>query len=98
VAQAFSTRVAGLKRSAGSACSTSEAVKVLRREAGIEMAEHDLIDLVGGDAGIDQRVGRDRDDQALDGLGILLAERRMRPANDLLSDVHIHTSFACCAA
>ena len=56
--------------------------KILRREAGIEMPEHDLIDVAGGDAGISQRLVGDLDDEALDGLGIELSERRVRPSND----------------
>ena len=48
--------------------------EVLRREAGVEMAEHDLVDVAGGDAGVRQRRGRDPHDQALDGLAFEPAE------------------------
>ena len=40
--------------------------EILRREAGVEMAEHDLVHVGGRDAGVGQRVGRDPHDQALD--------------------------------
>ena len=56
--------------------------KILRREAGVEMAEHDLVDVGGRDAGIGQRLVGDPDDEAFDGLGVELAERRMRPSDD----------------
>ena len=56
--------------------------KVLRREAGVEMPEHDLVDIGGRNAGIGKRLVRDLDHEAFDGLGIELAERRMRPSDD----------------
>ena len=56
--------------------------KILRREAGVEMPEHDLVDIGGGNAGVRQRFVGDADHEALDGLGIELAERRMRPSDD----------------
>src|SRR5712691_6926560 len=56
--------------------------EILRREAGVEMPEHDFIDVSSGDAGVRQRVGGNPDHQALDGLGIELAEWRMRPSDD----------------
>ena len=56
--------------------------KILRREAGIEMAEHDLVDVCGGNAGIGQRIGRNLDHEALDGFGVELAEWRVRPSDD----------------
>ena len=82
MAQAFSTRVAGLKRSRSSACSTSEAVKSCAREAGVEMPEDDLVDLLGADARMVERLAADLDDEALERLAVELAEGRMRPADD----------------
>src|SRR3979411_2428155 len=46
------------------------------------MSEHDLIEIAGRDASIGQRIGRDLDHKALDGLGVELAEWRMRPSHD----------------
>src|SRR6266571_8352241 len=46
------------------------------------MSEHDFIDIGSGNAGIGECVGSDPDHQALDGLGIELAERRVRPSDD----------------
>jgi hypothetical protein len=49
--------------------------EILRREAGVEMAEHDLVDIGGGDAGIGQRLVGDAHDQALDAVSVMsLAE------------------------
>ena len=59
--------------------------EVLRREAGVEMTEHDLVDVAGGDAGIGQRLLRDPHDQALDRLAFEAAERGMGPAHDASS-------------
>ena len=56
--------------------------EILRREAGIEMAEHDLVDLVRPDAGMVERLVRDLDDQRFQRLAFELAEARMRPADD----------------
>ena len=56
--------------------------KILRREAGVEMAEHDLVDVCGGNAGIGQRIGRNLDHEALDGFRVELAEWRVRPSDD----------------
>ena len=56
--------------------------EILRREAGVEVAEQDLVDVAGRDAGIGERFGRHLDDQAFDGFAVKLAERRMRPADD----------------
>ena len=41
--------------------------EILGREAGIEVAEHDLVDVACGNAGIGERVGGHAHDQALDG-------------------------------
>jgi hypothetical protein len=46
------------------------------------MPEHDLVDVAGGNAGIGQRIDGDLHHEALDGLGIELAERRVRPSDD----------------
>ena len=56
--------------------------KILRREAGVEMPEHDLVDVGGRDAGIGQRFVRHPDHEALDRLGVEFPERRMRPSDD----------------
>ncbi len=56
--------------------------KILRREAGVEMPEHDFIDVAGGNAGIGQRLGRDLHHEALDGFGVEFSERRVRPSDD----------------
>src|SRR6185437_7901730 len=56
--------------------------KVLRRETGVEMAEHDLVDIAGGNAGIRQRLVGDLDHEAFHGLGVEFSEGRMRPSND----------------
>src|SRR5690606_20226936 len=66
--------VVGLQHEAGG--------EILRREAGVEMPEHDLVHVIRADAGMVQRLRRDLDDQALDGLVLQLAETRMRPADD----------------
>src|ERR1700682_4684954 len=46
------------------------------------MPEHDLVDIAGGNTGVRQRFVGDADDEALDRLGIELAERRVRPSDD----------------
>src|SRR5713101_3739972 len=46
------------------------------------MPEHDFIDVRGRDTGISERVDGDADHKTLDGLGIELAERRVRPSDD----------------
>src|SRR5205085_2692756 len=56
--------------------------KILGREAGVEMAEHDLVDLLGLDPGVGERTLSDAHDQALDGFTFELAERRVGPSND----------------
>jgi hypothetical protein len=56
--------------------------EILRGEAGIEMAEHDLIDVAGRHAGIAERLGRNAHYQALDRLPLEPAERSVRPSND----------------
>ena len=56
--------------------------EILRREAGIEMAEHDLVDVLGCNAGVGERLARHPHDQALDRFTGELAEWRMRPSYD----------------
>ena len=56
--------------------------KILRREAGIEVAEHDFVDVARRNAGVGQRVGGHAHDQALDGLAGKLAEGGVGPADD----------------
>jgi hypothetical protein len=56
--------------------------EVLRAEAGVEMAEQDLVDVLGRDPGVGQRLIGDPDDKALHGLCIELAERRVGPTDD----------------
>src|SRR5690242_19485615 len=46
------------------------------------MPEHDLVDIRGGNPGIGERLGRDPDDQALDGLALEAPEGGVSPAND----------------
>jgi hypothetical protein len=46
------------------------------------MPEHDLIDIVRGDAGVKQRLIGDLDHKAFNGLGVKLPEWRMRPSDD----------------
>ncbi len=56
--------------------------KFLAREAAIEGAEINLVDVGGRDAGILQRVARDADDERFDILALELAEFRMGPSDD----------------
>ncbi len=56
--------------------------EVLGREAGVEVAEHDLVDVGGPDAGMGDRLARDPRHQALDGLALEPAEFRMGPSDD----------------
>jgi hypothetical protein len=82
VAQAFSTRVARLKRRSGEAWRTSEAVEILRGEAGVEVAQHDLVDVPGVDAGVGKRLRRHLHNQAFHSFIGQFAERRMRPSHN----------------
>ena len=59
--------------------------EILRREPGVEMAEHDLVDVGGGNPGVRERLLRDPYDQALDRLALKSAEGGMGPANDASS-------------
>ncbi len=63
--------------------------EILRREPAIEMAEIDFIDLIGGEARIDQRILHDADDQALDRFGVKFAKGAVRPANNASGHVGI---------
>ena len=69
--------------------------EILRGEAGVEMAEHDLIDVLGSNAGVGKRAVGDPRHQALDRFTFELAERRVRPANDACR--HFRSSL-CTAA
>jgi hypothetical protein len=55
--------------------------EVLRRKSGIEVPEHDLVDLAGRDAGIGQSFVGDTHDQALHRLAVETPERGMRPSH-----------------
>src|SRR5476651_916401 len=66
--------------------------KILCRKTGIEMAEHDFVDILGRNTGIaERRIGYPHD-KALDGLAFEPAERGMRPAHD--GGSHAIHSFA----
>ena len=56
--------------------------KILCRKAGVEMPEHDLVDVLGRDAGIGQRLAGHPHDQAFDALTAELSEGGMGPADD----------------
>src|SRR5439155_3264178 len=56
--------------------------EILRREAGVEMPEHDLVDIGSRNAGVGERLVGNLDNEALDGFGIELSEWRMRPSDD----------------
>ena len=64
--------------------------EILRRETGVEMAEHDLVDIVRADAGVVERVNGDLGDQALQRLAFELTETRMRPADDACGHGSLH--------
>ena len=46
------------------------------------MAQHDFIDVFGGNRGIGERIAGNAHDEALNGLAAEFAEWTMRPAND----------------
>ncbi len=56
--------------------------KILRREAGVEMAEHDLVDVLGSDSRVRERRVRHAHDEALDAFVAQFAEGRVRPSHD----------------
>ena len=56
--------------------------ETLRREVLAEVAEIDLVDLLGAQSRIGNRLGRDLGDQGLDVFVLMLAKRRMAPADD----------------
>src|SRR5262249_5881771 len=64
--------------------------KILRREAGVEMAEYDLVDVARLDPCIGQRLARDPHDQALDRLVFEAPELRVRPAHDASRHGRLH--------
>ena len=82
VAQAFSTRVARLKRRSGEACSTSEAVKSCAEKPALKWPSTISSTSLARDAGVGQRLAGDPHDQAFDALAIKLTEGGMGPADD----------------
>ena len=82
VAQAFSTRSGALEAQFGRGLQHQRGGKVLRREAGVEMAEHDLVDIGRADAGVRQRFARHPHDQAFERFAVEPAELGMRPTDD----------------
>ena len=56
--------------------------KILRRKAGVEMPEHDLVDVFGGDTGVGQRLAGDPHDQAFDGFTAEFTEGSMGPPDN----------------
>lgn len=56
--------------------------EILGREPGVEMPQHDLVDIVGPETGILQRRARHARDEPLDGFGVLSAEGCMGPSDD----------------
>jgi hypothetical protein len=56
--------------------------KILLREPGVEMPEHDLVDIGGRDAGIVKRIRGNPYDQALDRFGVEPPERCVCPSHD----------------
>jgi hypothetical protein len=75
--------------------------KILRRKAGIEVAEHDLVDVFGLNAGVGQRFAGHFHDQAFHGFAGKLAEGGMRPTHDAGCHVALLAEFrtlllGCC--
>src|SRR5258706_14057138 len=95
-ARAFEAQIrGGLKHQRGS--------KILGRETGIEMPEHDLVDIAGGDPSIGERLGRDPHDQTLDRLSLEATKGGVSPANnasghDGLLSISTYLSFLDIAA
>ncbi len=56
--------------------------EILRGKAGVEMAEHDLVDVLGRDAGMAQRLAGNLHDKAFDALAIKLTEGGVGPTDD----------------
>src|SRR5665213_2146721 len=56
--------------------------EILWRKAGVEMPEHDLVDVLGGNARVGQRLAGNTHDQAFNALTIKLTERGVSPADD----------------
>src|SRR5271155_5983126 len=69
--------------------------EILRREAGVEVTEHDLVDVFGGDAGVAERFACDAHYETLDRFTRELAEGRMRPAYDACGHVRSVASRRC---
>jgi hypothetical protein len=57
----------------------------LRREAGVEVAKQDFIDIAGGDTGVVKRTLGSPYDKAFYRLAFEASERRMSPADDACS-------------
>ncbi len=68
--------------------------EILRRETGIEMTKHDLVDVFRADASMIQRPDRSLDDQALDSFAFQLSKWQMRPSND--TGCHLISSNMSC--
>jgi hypothetical protein len=56
--------------------------KILRREARIEVTQHDLVDVLGLDTGVGQGLAGDAHDQAFDGLAVKLTEGGVGPTDN----------------
>ena len=56
--------------------------EILRGEAGVEVAQHDFVDVPGVDAGVGERLRRYLHDQAFHSFIGQFAERRMRPSHN----------------
>ena len=65
--------------------------EILRGKAGVEMPEHDLVDVLGGNAGVGQRFVRHAHDQAFDALAGQFTEGCMGPADNR----RCHRSLLC---
>ena len=72
VAQAFSTRVAALEAQVGRGLQDKGGGEILGGETGIEVAQNDLVDVLGRYAGIGQGFARHADDQAFHAFPISL--------------------------
>ena len=71
-----------LEAQIGSGLEHQRGGEILGREAAVEMAQHDFVDVLGLDPGVGERLLGDAHDQALDGFAFELAERGVGPSND----------------
>ena len=71
-----------LKAQIGRSLQHQRSGEILRRETGVEMTEHNLVDILRRDAGIGKCFARDLNDETFDRLASELAERRVGPAYD----------------